>query len=180
MFSALPSKAQANFAKLSREVDGAVPIDVKEWAIQVSALPQSSDTPTIVREVAAWANKSKLCLYYFECLPPIPNLDNLAIAFSNAKARDTGFRAYSRLNRQNASFYVGSSQSVAKRLGEHLGYGASRTYALQFLHWAQPLGLNLRFVCAKYPESTPYEIVQALEDALWEQKQPMFGRQGRK
>ena len=88
--------------------------------------------------------------------------------------------AYPRLNAQATCFYVGSSQSVAKRLKEHLGFGAGKTYALQLVHWARPLSLELDFVCAKYAENTPIEAIQALEDTLWETSKPMFGRQGRK
>jgi hypothetical protein len=62
----------------------------------------------------------------------------------------------------------------------HLGFSASATYALQLVHWARPLLLELDFVCARYAENTPFEVVQALEDTLWETRKPMFGRQGRK
>ena len=179
-FAALPTQAQASLALLSREVEGVIPTEVGAWTIQVAELPQSTDKPPVVAEVETWANKSRVCLYYFECISPNAELATVERAFADAKAHEANNRAYPRLNRQNTCFYVGSSQTVAKRLSEHLGYGAAGTYALQLIHWAQPLQLSLRFVCAKYSDETPYAIVQALEDALWEDKQPMFGRQGRK
>lgn len=179
-FAALPTQAQASLAQLSRDVEGVLPVDVRAWTLQVAELSSSADKPPVVAEVEAWANKSRLCLYYFDCLSPIPDLAKVERAFADAKAHEANDRAYPRLNGQNTCFYVGSSQTVAKRFSEHLGYGAARTYALQLIHWAHPLQLSLQFVCAKYSDSTPYTIVQALEDALWESKQPMFGRQGRK
>jgi len=179
-FTDLPALAQQSLAKLSRAIDGIHPIDVKEWVFQVAELPVLGDRPTILAEVAGWADKSKLSVYYFDCVSPDVDLAAIVQTFADAKAHERNDRAYPRLNQQNQCLYVGSSQSVSKRLSEHLGYGAARTYALQLLHWARPLNLKLRFVCAKYGDKTDYEVVQALEDALWQNKKPMFGRQGRK
>lgn len=103
-----------------------------------------------------------------------------ARAYAAAKDND-GDRAWARLNDHvGDSFYVGSSQSIAKRVAEHLGYGARQTYALHLRHWARDLGLTLDLVCAQYPDDTPLPVLQALEDALWQARRPMFGRQGRR
>lgn len=155
-------------------------MDVRTWKIDVSTLPPEKDGLQLIQEVSEWAGKSKTCLYYFECCSPSIDLDEVRQIFAASKANDTNDRAYPRLNSDRKCFYVGSSQSVAKRLTEHLGYGAKKTYALQFIHWARPLSLRIEFVCARYPESTPSAVIQALEDTLWETKKPMFGRQGRK
>jgi len=180
-FSVLPSQTQSALATLSSAVAGVVPIDVRTWQIDVSTLPLEKDGLQLIQEVSEWAGKSKACLYYFECCSPSLDLEEVKRVFADAKALETNDRAYPRLNTSGNCFYVGSSQSVAKRLTEHLGYGAKKTYALQFIHWARPsLSLHLEFVCAKYPETTPSAVVQALEDTLWETKAPMFGRQGRK
>jgi hypothetical protein len=96
-----------------------------------------------------------------------------------AKARKTRWRAYPHLNAQRTCLYVGSSRSLATRLRDHLGFGPKGTYALQLLHWAPPLSLQLEFVCARYAEDTPTEVIAALEDTLWEARRPMFGRKGR-
>ena len=179
-FSALPTQAQSALANLSTAVAGVVPIDVRTWQIDVSILPLEKDGLQLIQEVSEWAGKSKACLYYFECCSPSIDLAKVERVFADAKAHETNDRAYPRLNTSGKCFYVGSSQSVAKRLTEHLGYGAKKTYALQFIHWSRPLSLHLEFVCAKYPETTPSAVVQTLEDTLWETKAPMFGRQGRK
>lgn len=180
IFSALPTQTQSALASLSSAVTGVVPTDVRTWKIDVSTLPLEKGELQLIQEVSKWAGKSKACLYYFECCSPSIDLVEVERVFADAKAYETNDRAYPRLNISGKCFYVGSSQSVAKRLTEHLGYGAKKTYALQFIHWSRPLSLHLEFVCAKYPDNTPSEVVQALEDTLWETKAPMFGRQGRK
>jgi len=167
-------------ATISAAVEGVLPIDVRSWRIDVSTLPLDPDGSTVIQEVSAWAGKSKTCLYYFERHSSNLDLGRVERTFADAKALGANDRAYPRLNAHGTCFYVGSSQSVAKRLREHLGYGAKATYALQLIHWARPLSLELEFVCAKYAENTPPEAIQALEDTLWETKRPMFGRRGRK
>jgi hypothetical protein len=179
-FLELPSQTQSALASLSSAVADVVPIDVRTWQIDVSTLPLEKDRLQLIQEVSKWAGQSKACLYYFECRSPSIDLAEVERVFADAKAHETNDRAYPRLNISGKCFYVGSSQSVAKRLTEHLGYGAKKTYALQLIHWSRPLSLHLELVCAKYPESTPSDVVQTLEDTLWKTKAPMFGRQGRK
>lgn len=180
IFSTLSTQTQSALASLSTAVAGAVPLDVRAWQIDVSTLPASKDGLQLIQEISKLANKSKACLYYFECFSPKIDLTKVKRVFADAKAHETNDRAYPRLNNIGKCFYVGSSQSVVKRLTEHLGYGARQTYALQFIHWSRPLSLQLEFVCAKYPETTPSTVIQTLEDTLWEIKAPMFGRRGRK
>lgn len=178
-FEGLPSQTQITLASISAAVSGVLPNEIRSWNINVSSLPVELGELPLIQEASKWAGKSKACLYYFECLSPQINLAEVEQTFAVAKAHETNDRAYPRLNGQGTCFYVGSSQSVAKRLSEHLGYRARRTYALQLIHWARPLNLELKFVCAKYPDETPTSVIQALEDTLWESKAPMFGRKGR-
>ena len=180
VFAGLPEQARASLARVSTAVDGVVPAAVASWPIAVSELPADAADCSLLGAVRDWASGSKLCLYYFEFSAPDADLEAVERAFADAKAQAKGTRAFPRLNSRSDCLYVGSSQSIAKRLGEHLGYGAPSTYALQLRHWARPLSLRLEFCCATYNDTTPYSVVQVLEDALWESKAPMFGRQGRK
>ena len=100
-------------------------------------------------------------------------------AFVKAKDRKTHKRAYPHLNAPGTCLYVGSSRSLATRFRDHLGFGPKGTYALQLVHWAPQLSLQLEFVCARYAEDTPAEVIAALEDTLWDARRPMFGRKGR-
>ena len=79
--------------------------------------------------------------------------------------------------------YVGRKHRKpnGQRFKEHIGYGAKSTYALHLSHWAQDFPyLELTCHYAQYQEGTAQNLLQALEDALWEKKTPMFGRKGSK
>jgi len=178
-FFALPEQTQSALASLSVAVGGVIPVNVRTWKIDMSALPTVPDGVDLIQQVSDWAGKSKACLYCFENQSRDVDLVAVELAFTDAKDRVTNARAYPRLNLHGSCFYVGSSQSLAKRFKEHLGFGASETYALQLTHWARPLDLKLEFVCAKYPDGTTPEVIHALEDTLWQTRKPMFGRQGR-
>lgn len=181
-FADLPARTQSALQIVSNAVDGVVPIDVRSWRIPVSELPPEPSGLALLEEVTLWAGDSKACLYYFECLPG-SDLELVKKTFAAAKVKKVGRRAYPRRNKlreRGSCLYVGRSQSVAKRLRDHLGYGAKKTYALQLIHWARPLSLEIEFVCAKYSEDTSSVALQALEDTLWETRTPMLGRQGRR
>ena len=179
-FSALPAQTQTALARISAAVESVLPAEVRSWPVDVSALPSEAAGSSLIQEVSDWAGKSKTCLYYFDCRSTSIDLARVERTFANAKAHEANDRAYPRFNAQGTCFYIGSSQSVARRFKEHLGFGASGTYALQLVHWARPLSLELDFVCAKYAEDPPFDVIQALEDTLWETRRPMFGRRGRK
>jgi len=178
-FSDLPARTQAELARTAAAVEGVLPIAVRSWPIDVSDLSVEAAGSALVKDISDWAGTSQRCLYCLECRSSGVDLAAVERAFAKAKARKTDKRAYPRLNGPGTCFYVGSSRAVAKRVRDHLGYGARGTYALQLVHWA-PESLPLDFVCARYADDTPFEVVQALEDTLWETKRPMFGRQGRK
>lgn len=178
-FSTLPAQTKTALAAISAAVGGVLPVEVRSWSIDATALPGDDGVSSLIQEVSDWAGTSKACLYYFECRSTGVDLAKVERAFAAAKARRAHKRAYPHLNAQGTCFYVGSSRSLATRFRDHLGLGAKGTYALQLVHWAPPLSLQLEFVCAKYAEGTSPEVIQALEDTLWEARRPMFGRKGR-
>ncbi len=178
-FLVLPSKAQESLIRLARELEGVVPVSTSVWTFNTADLAHAA-VPPLVGQVQAWAQVSQQCIYYFECQASSPDLERIRSVFSSAKDNNVGGRSYPRLNHPNACLYVGSSRAMKKRLNEHLGLGAASTYALQLSHWAVPLKLDLRLVCARYDDHIHYASIQMLEDTLWHRKQPMFGRQGRK
>jgi hypothetical protein len=58
--------------------------------------------------------------------------------------------------------------------------GSKSTYGLHLAHWAGSLPIELKFMCAKYQAGLDPQLYQALEDALWDEMSPMFGRRGAK
>lgn len=178
-FNTLPTKAQANLIRLSALVACVVPIETNTWRFATNMLRPSTETLSIVLEVAQWAGKGNVYLYTICLVTEQCDLSKIRNAFSTAKATQNG-RAYPRLNGQSRCLYVGSSKNVHQRLKEHLGYGAKGTYALQLAHWAGRFPAELEFKCAKYQTGLAPEVYQALEDTLWDEMSPMFGRKGAK
>jgi len=175
-FSDLAAQTQAVLARLSAGLEGVRPSAVRSWPVDPAAQVEEVAASSLLREVSEWAGAGRACLYYLECRSADVDLTKVEAAFTKARARKA--RAYPRLNSPGTCLYVGSSRSLSKRLRDHLGYGARSTYALQLAHWATPLALHLDFVCAKYAEDIPREVMQALEDTLWQVRRPMFGRRG--
>jgi hypothetical protein len=177
-FSSLPTKTQENLARISTAVSGVLPIETQKWKIQTQALSEGGNEPVIINDVKKWAGKGSVFLYTFTLVSIEPDLSQLTTAFASVKAAEKGNRAYSRLNQPSKRMYVGSSEKIHQRIKEHLGFGARGTYSLQLAYWAQPFNLEIEIECAKYPEATPSEVLQSLEDTLWADLLPMFGRQG--
>lgn len=178
-FKSLPASAQASLRQLADAVGGVVPSRTNVWTLRTSDLKPGSADPTIVSEVKTWAGTDSAFLYYFMLTNEVA-LATAERAYSDAKAREKNERAYARLIKVSRCFYVGGSQNIPQRLKEHLGFGAKKTYALQLAYWAPPLKIELKFVCAQYSSHVNEDVLQALEDALWDRLTPMFGRRGRR
>jgi len=179
LFTDLQIQAQQRLDAISMRLTGLAP--VKTGMLSFSVL-QLINSPDILLQSASKFSDRKLPYIYILSTTESINLDRIRAAFSTAKAQEKNDRAYARLNIGiSPCFYVGSSYDILKRFKEHIGYGAKSTYALHLSHWAQdfPL-LELSLHYAQYREGTPQDLLQSLEDALWEQRNPMFGRKGSK
>jgi hypothetical protein len=177
-FSTLPVKAQTRLAQISESVSDVVPKETKSWIIQTYFLVEDGQKPAIINEVKEWFEKNCLYLYTFQITSKNVAPPAVFSVYSDAKKSKKGARAYARLNKESEWLYVGSSKIIYQRLKEHLGFGSKQTYALHLMHWARSLDLEIKFECAKYPPGTSKIALQALEDTLWEELLPMFGRQG--
>lgn len=178
-FDSLPSETQTALAEIMRRVIDVFPRETRSWMIDTAQLPERGGDCTYLKEVTAWAGDGKCFLYYIDGSEDPVEIAAVETAFSAARKEPTNGRALPRHNGGSACWYVGSSQAIAKRFREHLGYGARQTYALHLRHWTPP-GVRVKFVCARYPRETPWAVLHALEDTLWETRRPMFGRQGRR
>lgn len=181
-FDALPGLTESRFAELSSLVFGVVPVSTKSWMLATDSPSYLDDAHRVVDEAQSWAGSATAFIYVFRVVPPHPDPDAIAGSFARAKKAKKAGRAYARLNKGYSSrcMYVGSSLALPRRLGEHFGLGARGTYALQLQHWASDLDLNLQIECAKYPDELPPGVLQSLEDTLWSEERPMFGRRGAK
>ena len=78
----------------------------------------------------------------------------------------------------NVCLYVGSSHNIYKRLLEHIGLGHKKTYALCLNKWwdkNEPIQIELFELL-----NSKNDDLQLIEDLLWSQNRPLFGKQGKK
>jgi hypothetical protein len=76
------------------------------------------------------------------------------------------------------TLYVGSSMTVRTRLKQHFGLTESRkTYALHLKHWCRVDGSLIVRVQPVFSLTDP-QARQDLEDALWRELRPRYGRLG--
>ena len=89
-----------------------------------------------------------------------------------------GEYAFARINdTPSKTMYVGSSNSIQTRIKQHLGYGAKKTYSLQLRHWITSLEGDIDITIYQFSE-IEQQVLQLMEDALWNKLQPMFGKRG--
>ena len=180
-FADLTEHTQVAMRRLADSLEGMKPSETKTWTVRTSELRADAGPPSIVADVQQWeaGGRPSAFLYSFTATDNL-DLSMVERAFADAKARERNERAYARLISVSRCFYIGGSRSLAQRLKEHLGFGTRKTYAMQLAHWAMPLRINLEFACARYPAPIDEAVLQALEDTLWSQMQPMFGRKGQR
>jgi len=163
---------------VSKAVAGVLPVEIKRWKLQPRNLIANGTEPEVINDLRQWSKKGCVYLYALTITSGVADSSDLIGAYTTARTSEKGTRAYARLNKPSKCIYVGSSEKVHQRLKEHLGFGAKGTYSLHLACWTNPFDLEIEFVCARYPVGTEQKALQALEDALWSELSPMFGRQG--
>lgn len=178
-FKLLPDQARKHLLELAARVTDVVPIDIGSFRVQTYQLNPEIEQRALLDKVSAQTCGDHLYLYYFQA---VNNTDLVEVerTFLNTKEREKNRRAYPRFNCQSEFLYVGSSFNIFQRFKEHLGYGSKKTYSLQLAHWASNLNLELDFIYAKYPEDIVHDVIQVIEDTLWDILSPMFGRRGKR
>jgi hypothetical protein len=178
-FQLLPEQAQARLRGLAEKVIGIVPIEIGTFHVSTGQLIPDVTPGALLDELAMRIQKDYKYLYYIRALNS-PNLTMVERAFTTAKQRDKNQRAYARLIGPSEFLYVGSSSSTIQRCKDHLGYCSPTTYSLQLAHWTSNLNLELDFVYAKYDGNIDPDVIQVIEDTLWDNLKPMFGRKGQR
>lgn len=164
--------------ELAHRVGQAEPGENAVHEIDLSSL--SDDGKKTVRaELVSNLGASGTAIYSIS----LPNADPTLIHQSLMAARDDKIddRCYSRVlplpHHPTAVLYVGSSRDLGKRLMEHIGYGARKTYSLHLRHWAKPFG-KIRIDARFYDPAIDKAVLCALEDHLASKLSPIFGRRG--
>jgi len=106
------------------------------------------------------------------------NLSKLLSEFKNKKEK--GNKAFSRANTNVDNpncVYVGSSNDkLAKRMAEHFGKVNDSTYAIRFNEW---LPNNEEITCFYFEvETDSQDVLQHLENGVWENLKPILGKKG--
>ncbi|MDD2582004.1 MAG: GIY-YIG nuclease family protein [Desulfuromonadaceae bacterium] len=174
-FLSLPELARVRLEDLSHRLQGLAPNTTRAFQIESALLLPNTLPSAFLRDIDSWVKKKRPYLYYLQILDS-SSLSHIEKAFTAEKSKSD--RAYARFNSQSKVLYVGSSSDIGKRIREHLGYGAKATYALQLAHWCRNLNMSLEFVLADYSTTTGADLLQTLEDTLWDNLHPMFGRKG--
>lgn len=176
-FSCLPNKVFENLSDIAQRCLTATPVAQRAWTFNTSILRTDAGMQ-LVEEVKVWGRGSGQYIYHFQCTGT-PDLALALHTFRSAKLRDKGLRSYAKPNEASPCLYVGGSKSIFARLKQHLGYSAAKgTYSLQLMHWATSLSLDITFSCARYSPEQAQDVLQALEDTLWDISGPMLGRRG--
>lgn len=178
VFSRLPSGARemlecARAALKTCELESS-----QQFAIERDHCVASAHSERLLAEIGKFSPKGITAIYYFQALKDV-NLEACREAFKAKKGELKQKRAMARCGKNiSQTLYVGSSQNLRKRIAEHLGVGSKSTYALHLSCWAGKHELPLTLHCATYTPVTHPAAAQALEDALWDELTPMFGRRG--
>jgi hypothetical protein len=176
IFAHLGDDAKASIERIASLIELVTPIEVNSVIFQPHANYEIDED--IIELVAEWGSKGQPYLYTFHLVGEF-DVSAVSRAFVDAK-NNLNTRKFSKFISKNDCLYVGGSRDLAKRFKEHLGFGSAATYALQLSHWAPSLLLNIRFSAALYPVATTNEVLQLLEDTLWDKRKPMFGKRGGK
>lgn len=149
------------------------------WRISTAALLVTTE-PELVTRITEWEERGAFYLYRI-CVPSDTNLAAVERQFLRSKKRKFRGRAYARFNSPSYVFYIGSCQkcSLSTRIAQHLGYRGAATSALHLRHWTAGLRLDLTIETARYHPAPPPAFAQEMEDTLWLEQAPMFGRRGR-
>jgi hypothetical protein len=79
--------------------------------------------------------------------------------------------------------YVGKTDEFTSRMREHFSPLSKSTYAMHMSLWA-PVGLHNQRISIEYWPLASLNlsdpVIQALEDTMWEESNPVFGKQGPK
>lgn len=178
-FSNLASNTRQGLHDLAALVTDVHPDDVKSFRFRTGALVPGAKLPDFVDALEKWpAEGQHIYVFRTEASPKVAS--SMHGAFEAAKKAKKGGRAYARLSKPSPVLYVGGSLSLRTRIVQHLGYGTQKVYAMQLAYWASPADVEVELLVAKYKRDIHVDVIGALEDSLWTQLQPMFGRKGRK
>lgn len=178
-FTKLAANTHAALSSLAAAAKTVHPTDTKTFTFRTGSLLPGQRPPE-VKDVCDWAGRKGAFVYLFRTEADAASLEALHKAFASAKQSRLENRAFARLFDPCKVLYVGSSQDLNSRFKQHLGYRDKGTSSMQLACWASCVDVEVEFIAARYPSTVSPAVLGALEDQLWSELKPMFGRQGRR
>lgn len=87
---------------------------------------------------------------------------------------------YCRINHADSqNLYVGRSKTLRSRLNQHLGAESGGLFAMHLSRWSIKTKAKIKVSYFQIDKEDNL-LVQALEDGLWDELKPMFGKKGDK
>ncbi|WP_444958746.1 hypothetical protein [Microbulbifer sp. ZKSA002] len=174
-----------NLSKKIKEIKFPEPVTIE---IELSKLNDAYITDVLNEVPAGYAQalKDTDFIYIFTLKKPTTEIKkqifNGLSASRDLQALEDfeGKRDFCRVNNSESEYlYVGRSQKLKSRLKQHLDAGSEGIFAMHMLRWGAGINATLEINYYRFDKKSNL-IVQALEDGLWDQFTPMFGRQGEK
>ena len=166
---------------LAARVKASQPPEYKAYELNLSELT-ANEPPTIVTDIQNWEGSTGTNRYIYRFFVENSSIaSELYTCLIDSKLRADNDRKYSRVNTTSSDslcLYVGSSKSVTQRMKQHLGYAHPAVYSLHMRSWSNLPDASVRLEILKYPGDVGQDVLQAIEDSLWQSSMPLFGKQG--
>lgn len=146
------------------------------------SLTHVANADALRHQLGEWSlpDEGEFVVYRFQTEAP----GDFHAAFPESSTRTYKLSRKNELTDDGVTLYVGSSRSFASRLQQHFGFGYEGTYALHLKRWVpEPLcrtPLVLEYWTVLNSTKARPEVLQTLEDYLWDHSRPVFGRRGSK
>lgn len=173
------AQISSGLRSLATEVEAVrlAPMEPVSWSFaDIRSAPQV-DLLKPLKSALADREKARF-IYVFDV---VGEFDSAAVrsAFERARKVSTEGRRFAKLSAGKGSvLYVGSSKKLIRRASEHLGLVAATVYAMHLRQWLPDADLRVRLSPFCLPDAVRNEVVQAIEDGLWQRLNPILGRQG--
>lgn len=168
----IAQKYADNLTETANKLRNISDFEPSSWVIGFSTL-DASDDELKSRLDMIFGNGAGI--YWFGA-PRVP-MDHILNEFKNNKKPDYNYSKINSRNNIKNTIYVGGTQNLKKRLAEHMIYVSKETYALHLRTWATSIEGTIYINALKCPNMDA-QTMQALEDAVWDELQPAFGKRG--
>jgi len=169
--------------ELSEKVKNTIISENKHFSFKFLEL-NTDFSDALRKEIRVWEKQYPKSLYiYIYRATSDSDLRKINSEYELTREKNIGKRAFARINKDNREsnvLYVGSSRSIGQRTKDHLGFSSKSVFALQIYHWSRELDGYVELDILRFEPITDYDVIQSIEDGLWDIHKPMFGRQGKK